>query len=141
MKAHDIPVERLEPAARRVLIIDDDPQTIEAVQRSLDADQHVQVTTAGDGYDAGLLTGRLRPHVILLASDMPNLRWNVVSRAVRAAPDLQQSRILLMVGPRQRSAMERLAKKHVDGIVHKPLENSALRQSLEALLEREGIEG
>ena len=57
MRENDIPLDLLEEADRRkVLVVDDDPEIVELMVDVFERDGRFEVRTANCGYDAGVLT-------------------------------------------------------------------------------------
>jgi CheY-like chemotaxis protein len=70
---------------RRVLVVDDEPQTREVLARGLEKDGFA-VTTAGSGEEALRLAAETRPDVISLDVLMPGMDGWTVLRALKADP-------------------------------------------------------
>ena len=68
----------------RVLVVDDEPDVLEALETALELDGH-RVTTAGDGLDALTTLGRGEFDAIVLDVLMPRLDGFEVCRRLRAA--------------------------------------------------------
>ena len=68
---------------RKVLVVDDDPAMREVFERIL-ATENVTVYTAVDGKDALQKTLSLKPDLILLDVNMPNLNGLTFCKAIRA---------------------------------------------------------
>ena len=84
-----------DPAAERILVVDDDPAARDLVARFLKR-EGFSVTGAADG-EAGLTLARaLRPHVILLDIEMPKMDGWSVLHALRADPDLVDTPVIMI---------------------------------------------
>jgi CheY-like chemotaxis protein len=80
-----------------VLVIDDDPDVLRAVQLSLRSTGW-KITTAVDAREGLKLAGTLRPDVILCDAIMPHLSGPDVIEALRSAPATSATPIVLMTG-------------------------------------------
>jgi len=65
MKAHDMPMDELDGAARRVLIFDAEPPA--GVDSKLGDSENYEVHLVASGFDAGVAAARVAPHVIVVA--------------------------------------------------------------------------
>ena len=74
----------LNTPSGRVLVVDDEPDVLEALETALELDGH-RVTTAGDGLDALTTLGRGEFDAIVLDVLMPRLDGFEVCRRLRAA--------------------------------------------------------
>ena len=93
MKAHDIPMDRLDMGKRRVLVIGSDLKvTAEAVRR----DQRLEVRHATGGFEAGLQVHQFLPDVILLGKMDSEAEAQTICRSVRQVPAMEPTRVLLM---------------------------------------------
>ncbi len=78
------PAGTVEPAShRRVLVVDDDPHSRNAVARLL-VDEGYDATVAGDGEEASGLLASWRPDLVLTDLEMPRLDGRGLLRQVRA---------------------------------------------------------
>src|ERR1043165_195624 len=66
MKAHGIPLEGIASGRTRVLIVDDEKEIVEVMERILTEQTSYEVKTALSGFQAGMECERFKPHVILL---------------------------------------------------------------------------
>lgn len=135
MRENNIPTDALEGARRRVLIVDDDPQIVGLLQEMLRRDTRFEVETAATGYDAGLLTERFRPHLIVLDYMLPDLNGDVVCERIRENPDLKETKILFVSGVVERGRVEHLLRSGGNGFLKKPFSVTVLLDEISRLLE------
>jgi len=55
MRDNGIPTDALESGKRKVLLVDDDPDLVEMIQKVLEEDGRFEVRTANNGFDAGMM--------------------------------------------------------------------------------------
>jgi excisionase family DNA binding protein len=139
MKANSIPTDILEAGKKRVLIVDDDPRLVEMYQDLLSLDSRVEVRTAGNGYDAGLLTEQFKPHLIVLDYLLPDINGNVVCQRVRNNPAVADCKILLISGVVRQEEIDGLLKAGADEFLRKPFSVEQLSTRMSALLGIEGV--
>lgn len=120
MKDNEIPLDRLGPVKRRVLVVDDDPNIVELFCDVLQRDPRFEVRTASSGYDAGLMTQEFRPDLIILDFMLPDINGNVVCRAIRSNPELADTRIIVVSGVVNQDEINDLIEAGADEFVKKP---------------------
>jgi two-component system KDP operon response regulator KdpE len=120
----------------RILVVDDEPQMVRALQINLRARQY-DVTTAADGTAALEETARTRPDAIILDLGLPGLDGLDVLAALRV-----WSAVPVIVVSGRSSATEKVAALDAgaDDYVTKPFAMSELLARLRAVLRRPPIE-
>lgn len=99
--AHGIPMDtesapQIE-AARRVLLVDDDPVFATYLREIIVAAQpHAQVQWASDGFEAGQLTASLRPGLIVIDIYMPRIDGIELCRRLRASPTTARAELVVL---------------------------------------------
>ena len=120
MKDNSIPMEGIEEDTIRVLVVDDDPQIVQLLVDVLDADGRFEVAAAQTGYEAGVLTQQLRPHVVVLDYMLPDINGNVVCKTIRDNTDLAGTKILIISGVVDPTKVDDLMKAGADEFIKKP---------------------
>ena len=131
MRANSIPLDALEGTRKRVLIVDDDPGIVEVYQELFGADARLDVKTATNGYDAGMLTESFRPHLVVLDYMLPDINGNVVCQTIRKNPNFEHTKIVIVSGVVNQDEINDLLKSGADEFVKKPF-------NIEKLIERIG---
>jgi excisionase family DNA binding protein len=137
MRENDIPTDALEAragaAAKRVLVVDDDPAILEVFTDLLGKDPRFDLRTCSTGYDAGMLTESFRPHVIVLDYMLPDINGNVVCARIRARDELAGTRIMFVSGVVAQEEINRLLSAGADEFVRKPFDVKHLLSKIEQL--------
>jgi excisionase family DNA binding protein len=120
MKDNNIPMEGIEEDTIRVLVVDDDPQIVQLFVDVLDADGRFEVAAAQTGYEAGVLTQQLRPHVVVLDYMLPDINGNVVCKTIRQNPELADVKILVISGVVNPAEVDGLMAAGADEFIKKP---------------------
>src|SRR5688572_19863115 len=129
MKENGIPVDSLDSGKRRVLVVDDDPEIVELFVDVLERDGRFEVKTASSGYDAGMLTQEFNPELIILDYMLPDINGNVVCQTIRANPNFEGVKIIIVSGVVNQEEINDLLKAGADEFVKKPF-------NIEKLIER-----
>jgi len=116
----------------RVLIIDDDPFTIEVITETLQRD-HYEVMFASSGREGLLALADFKPHLVLLDVVMPDLDgWETCSR-IRQASAVP---IIMLTARSSREDIVRGLKAGADDYLVKPFHHEVLSARVSALLRR-----
>jgi signal transduction histidine kinase/CheY-like chemotaxis protein len=83
------------PGARTVLVVDDEPDTCDLLQRYL-TKQGFRVVTASSGEQALALAGQIHPDAITLDVMMPEMDGWAVLAALKADPDLAEIPVIVL---------------------------------------------
>lgn len=135
MRENDIPVDILESrSAKRVLVVDDDPQILEVFTDLLGKDPRFEVKTCATGYDAGMLTEAFRPHVIVLDYMLPDVNGNIVCRRLRERDEFAGTRIIFVSGVVAQDEIDKLMAAGADDFVRKPFDIQMFMSKIEKLV-------
>lgn len=135
MKANDIPIDGLESTRKRVLVVDDDEQILDLFLDVFGRDDRFEVKTAKTGYDAGMLTEKFKPHLILLDYMLPDINGNLVCERVRANAELADTRIVVVSGVVKQDEIDALLHNGADEFFRKPFNIDQLVKRVAELLD------
>lgn len=116
-------------ASRRILVVDDNPDTADTLAKFLRASGH-EVHIATDGPSAVALALRVRPDVMLLDIGLPGMDGFAVAKRLRAEPDLASITIIAITGGGFESDRQRALEAGIDQHLIKPVEPSFLQSLL-----------
>ena len=131
MRDNGIPPDALESGKSKILVVDDDPEIVELFVDVLERDGRFEVKTASTGYDAGMLTQEFNPDLIILDYMLPDVNGNVVCQTIRAKPEFEHTKIIIVSGVVNQEEIDELLKSGADEFVKKPF-------NIEKLLARIG---
>ncbi|QDU35510.1 Polar-differentiation response regulator DivK [Poriferisphaera corsica] len=130
MKAHNIPLDGLQSGQTRVLIVDDDSEIVEVLEKVLAEQANYEVHTAHSGFAAGIACEKARPHVMLLNMHLSDLKGEEILKFVKSNPDLQLTKVVAMSGKLTDGQAQHLLQNGFDGYLKKPFH---VRQVVEAI--------
>ena len=133
MRTNDIPLDALGDDRKRVLVVDDDPQILAVVQETL-RDERFDIRTAGNGYDAGILTEQFRPDLILLDFMLPDINGSMVCERIRGNPEYAGTRIVFVSGVADEADVNKLLARGADAFIAKPFRADELLRTVTKLL-------
>jgi CheY-like chemotaxis protein len=94
MRVHGIPLRGLDGAVTRILVVDNDYESADALRVALESGFDYEVQVACGVFEAGLLARQTRPHVILLDMGLAGLNPRQMRQALRADPELVGTRVV-----------------------------------------------
>ena len=86
MKHHGRPLNGLMTGATRVMIVDDEADIVEVLERILEDEAKYEVEIAKSGFMAGITAEKSRPHVILLDMHLKDIDGREVAKVVKSNP-------------------------------------------------------
>jgi excisionase family DNA binding protein len=130
MKQHNMPLNGLMTGATRVLIVDDEQDIVEVLEKILEDEAKYEVEVARGGFEAGIIAERFRPHVLLLDMHLADIDGREVAKHVKANSDLQLTKVIAMSGKMTDEESKGLMATGFDGFLKKPFH---VRQVIEAI--------
>ncbi len=134
MRLNNIPLDIIEGATRRVLVVDDDQAILDLFTDVLTRDGRFEVKTASTGYDAGLATEAFKPHLIVLDYMLPDVNGNIVCQRIRTNQAYKDMRIVFVSGVVNQDEVKGLIAAGADDFVKKPFDIKALVARMADLL-------
>src|SRR5450432_3965567 len=120
MKQHGMPLNGLMTGSTRVLIVDDERDIVEVLEKILEGEAKYEVEVAQSGFSAGITAEKVRPHVILLDMHLRDVDGREVCKQVKASPDLQLTKVIAMSGKMSEEELKGLLASGFDGFLKKP---------------------
>ena len=118
---------------KTVLVVDDEP-TIRALVNAILEDSDVRTLEAADGAEALAMAHHHHPDLVLLDVVMPRMDGYSVCQTMKAESSTAHTPVLLLTALAQDSDRERARRSGADGIVQKPFSATALRATVEGIL-------
>ena len=101
MKHHGMPLNGLMTGSTRVLIVDDEQDIVEVLEKILEDEAKYEVEVCKGGFQAGVTADKLRPHVILLDMHLATVDAKEVCKQVKNSSDLQLTKVIAMSAMRK----------------------------------------
>lgn len=131
MKAHGIPLEGFSSGRTRLLIVDDEREITDTLERILTEQTSYEIKTAGGAFAAGMEAERFRPHVMLLDIHLgENADAKQLAEHIRRNEHLTHTKIIAMSGKLTDGQAVGLRGQGYDGFLKKPFQ---VRQVVEAI--------
>jgi len=130
MKAHNIPLEGVQSGRTRVLIVDDEKDICDVMEKVLTEQTNYEVRCANSGFAAGMEAEKFKPHVILLDIHLGEGDARNVADMLRGSETLAHTKIVAMSGKLTDGQASGLRGQGFDGFLKKPFQ---LRQVVESI--------
>ena len=131
MKQHGMPLNGLMTGQTRILIVDDEADIVEVLEKILEDEAKYEVEVAKGGFAAGVTADKFRPHVILIDMHLRDIDGKEVAKAVKANPDLQLTKVIAMSGKMTEDELKGLLPQGFDGFLKKPFHVRQVIESIE----------
>jgi CheY-like chemotaxis protein len=122
-----------QPAGKKILIVDDDPQLLDMLNEMLSAHKY-ETETASSGFEAGTKVVKFKPGLIILDLIMPEMSGFEVCRRIKEDPDTSHIKILAITGYDTEENRNQIMEAGADGYIPKPLKMDILIRYVEDLL-------
>jgi excisionase family DNA binding protein len=120
MRAHGMPLNGLDGGTLRVLIVDDEVETVSLLKSMLATKGTSEVATAANGFEAGMMAERFHPHVILLDLMLTDVDGRDVCKNIKLNPALAATKVIAVSGQLTTRQGQQLLAEGFDGFVSKP---------------------
>ena len=131
MKHHGMPLNGLMTGATRVMIVDDEADIVEVLEKILEDEAKYEVEIAKSGFMAGITAEKFKPHVILLDMHLKDIDGREVARLVKANNELQLTKTIAMSGRMTEPELKGLVGADFDGYLKKPFNVRHVIQTIE----------
>jgi two-component system OmpR family response regulator len=135
MRENKIPLDAIESGKRKILIVDDDVEIVELLLDVLERDGRFEVKTASSGYEAGLVTEKFRPELILLDYMLPDVNGNIVCQTIKRNPEFENIKIIIVSGVVKQDEIAQLLKSGAEDFIRKPFDIAELTGKITATLQ------
>lgn len=121
----------------QILYIEDDPSNCLLVRRILEAEGYI-VKEARSGLAGLEMAARVKPALILLDINLPEIDGYDLARRFRDTPGLQQVPILALTANVMKGDRERSLEAGCNGYIQKPIDVDRLPDQVRAALQKDG---
>ena len=137
MRKNQIPIPEEVPAARKkILIIDDDGQARERAAHYLRINSlNLEVGTARDGFEAGILVSQFKPDIIIIDLVMPRTDGYSVCERLKKSPMTKNMKIIALTGLADGENKERALECGADRVLSKLMDMEELFEFVREFME------
>ncbi len=131
MKQHGMPLNGLLTGRTRIMIVDEEHDIVEVLEKILEDEAKYEVEIARGGFAAGVTAEKFRPHVILLDVHLRDIDAREVVKQVKSNSDLQLTKVIAMSGKLTDEEARGLLTQGFDGFLRKPFHVRQVVESIE----------
>lgn len=128
-------INRGSPPKIRVLVVDDDLETVHAMAVLIKLFGH-EVDFAINGFAAIDSARKFRPDIILLDINLPDFKGDKLAQQLRYEPGFENTRIIALSGDAQEATRQRAMEAGCVGFYAKPIAAHTLEALLNGAAER-----
>jgi excisionase family DNA binding protein len=126
----------------RILIVGEQPDQRKILERLIQKmNPNWILDQAGDGYEAGIKIGSIRPNVVVVDLLMKRIDGLSLCRSIRANADTRSIRILALSGDSGESTRQKALQAGADQCLPAPLDLDRFRYEVTRLLRRPVLRG
>jgi len=134
MKAHGIPLEGITSGRTRFLIVDDEREVVDTLERVLTEQTSYEIRTATSGFSAEMKCEKFRPHMLLMDIHLGEGDAKQLADHVRKNEHLQFTKIIAMSGKLTDGQSAGLRGQGFDGFLKKPFQIRQVVESIESAM-------
>ena len=140
LKEHHLPPLEAPRADRfKILIVDDEPTVVRSIARLFTNTDKYEITTAFDGFEAGIKVAQFQPDLIILDLILPNMDGFKVCQLIKSRPETQHMAVLVVTGYPSDENMQKALECGADYCMAKPFQIPELMERVDTLLSRDNI--
>ena len=124
-----------------VLYIEDDPTSLQLVERLLEQRPGVELLTALEGKQGLTLARERRPTIILLDLHLQDMEGEDVLRAIRETPELRRPQVILLTAEPYPRLPERMRAAGAQAYLRKPLRFDEFFAAIDVAIQRGDASG
>ena len=128
--------EAVPASKRRLLIVDDDPSIVKAINDTFTASTLYDCHIAASGDEALDALEAFHPNVVILDAILPGINGFEVCRKIKTGPRTRHIRVVMISGFLDETNRNIVRTCGADDVVLKPFSIQFLRQRIETLMDR-----
>jgi len=135
MRKNNIPTDALEDTRKRILVVDDDPASLELVCDVFRGrEREYEIRTALNASDAAVLAGTFAPDLILLDLMLPDLDGAQIYKSIRKLEKLASTKVIIVSALTDKKRIESMLEAGAVAYITKPIDMQKLKDEVESAL-------
>jgi len=132
--------DKLSDSAVRVLVADDEPDTVELIIEALHEDSDVyEFASASTCYEVGVQVTAFKPDLIVLGLAQPETDGREVCKKIKSDPETEHIKVVGVIGPGENGTIGEMLRYGADDCLIKPLQIEELQRSVRYLTSRKTV--
>jgi len=130
-----MPEEEMVSEKKRILIVDDDRIIVETIVQALEEEEYdYEITSASDGFEAGLQVNHFKPHLLILDIMMPDIKGYEVCKTIKESEETKETKIIVLSAYLDDEKFKKMKEYGADLCFSKPLPLPQLKEEVAKLL-------
>jgi len=132
--AKNVQGDKLPDSTVRILMVDNEPDTVALIIRALREDSDVyEFASASNGYEVGVHVVAFKPDLIVLSIARPETDEFEVCKKIKGDPETEHIKVVGVVGSGENGVIKELLRCGADDCLTKPLQIEELQRSVRYL--------
>ncbi|MDG2094013.1 MAG: response regulator [Phycisphaerales bacterium] len=123
MRSHNMPLDVMGESDTVLLVVEDDLDTVQDIRRVAEAINGYSVHVASTAYEAGVLTAKLDPQVLVMNTRLPDLDVLTVCRSVRIANGEPGTTVILLANKYRSEELQECKDVGIKHFLRKPIDD------------------
>ncbi len=125
LKENNIPLGELNESAKRILVIDDEPEVAELLKDYMEYEDEIYSFEIAENGEEGILKiGLFKPDLVILDIYMPEIDGFKVYDMVKSTKETERVEFIFMTGYSGNDIEDELTKRGIKHFLKKPLEKT-----------------
>ena len=134
MQSHHMPLDVLGERDTVLLVVEDDPETVQDIRRIAEIIGGYSVHVATSAYEAGVLTTKFDPQVLVLNTRLPDIDVLTVCRSLKIANGEPGTTVILLANKFRNEEMQECKNAGIQHFLRKPLIDAEFSKVLMAAM-------
>jgi len=136
--ATNVQGDRLPDSAVRILVVDDEPDTVELIVKALHEDSAVyEFASASTGYEIGVQVVAFKPDLVVLGMAGFEADGVEICKKIKSDPDTEHIKVVGVVEAGDNGVIEELLRCGADDCLIKPLQIEELQRAVQYITSEE----
>ncbi len=131
MRLHNMPTDGLVSGLTRILILDSDRSAGHDMAKKLNEALPVEVQVAETSFEAGIVTQRFCPHVMVVNLHAKGVDASRICRVIRSFEEFEAMKMLALAGQLSESECAALLEKGFDDCISDPMNISLISEKIQ----------
>ncbi len=131
MRLHNMPTEGLVSGLTRILILDSNRSAGQDMAKRLNEALPLEVQVAATSFEAGIMTQRFCPHVMVVNLHAKGVDASCICRVIRSLEEFEAMKIVALAGQLSESECAALLEKGFDDCISDPMNISLISEKIQ----------
>ena len=131
MRMHNMPTDAIVSGLTRILILDSRRSAGQDLAKKLSDTMPVEVQVVETSFEAGIVTQRFSPHVMIVNFHAPGVDASSICQVIRSLEEFEAMKLVALAGHLSESECTALLEKGFDDYISDPMNISLVSQKMQ----------